>query len=172
MKPQSLKWESKISLLNRTSQLLQSYQRTGPYAKRHGQSTFLCCWRFSQSQSSSYPVGPINTRTTTTCFQRTEQLVSLLYMTHTYQIVNIGNKEHKIITGSYPEQCDTYFKAIENRDFYSAYMLHMPYIERDCKMIQFEIDMLTRKQTLDDELDIISCLPKELLELEMKIKTT
>ena len=99
-------------------------------------------------------------------------IYNILYMTHTYQIVNIGNKEHKIITGSYPEQCDTYFKAIENRDFYSAYMLHMPYIERDCKMIQFEIDMLTRKQTLDDELDIISCLPKELLELEMKIKTT
>lgn len=72
-------------------------------------------------------------------------------MQHTYQTVIIGNKEHKIITGSYPKQCDAYYVAKKNKDWYAVYMLHLPYVPRDIKMMQFEIDVLAKRQFLDEE---------------------
>jgi hypothetical protein len=91
-------------------------------------------------------------------------------MTNTYRTIIIGNKGHKILTGSYPKQCDAYHKAIENKDIYAAHMLHLPYVARDVKMIQFEIDMLAKKQALDEELERVNNLPKELLDLEIKMR--
>ena len=91
-------------------------------------------------------------------------------MTHTYQTITIGNKEHKIVTGTYPKQCDAYYKAMKEEDWYAAHILHLPYVARDHKMIQFEIDRIAKKQALDDELERISNLPKELLQLEIKIR--
>jgi len=91
-------------------------------------------------------------------------------MTHTYQTIIIGNKEHKIVTGSYPKQCDAYHKAMKEKDWYAVHMLHLPYVPRDIKMIQFEIDMLSKKQTLDEELERINNLPKELAIIEMKMR--
>lgn len=75
-------------------------------------------------------------------------------MKHTYQTIRIGNKEHKIITGTYPEQCDEYYKALENKDAYVAHRLHLPYVQRDPKMIQFEVDMLTEVKYKEQEGDI------------------
>jgi hypothetical protein len=92
-------------------------------------------------------------------------------MTHTYQTIIIGNKEHKIVTGSYPEQCDSYYKAMENKDYYAVHMLHLPYVPRDIKSIQFEIDMLARKEELDRDLERINKLPKELAMIEMKMRS-
>tara|TARA_B100000768_G_C11248927_1_gene363143 strand:+ start:1230 stop:1520 length:291 start_codon:yes stop_codon:yes gene_type:complete len=91
-------------------------------------------------------------------------------MTNTYQTIVIGNKEHKIVTGSYPKQCDAYYKAMENKDWYAVHMLHLPYVSRDVKMIQFEIDMLARTEELDRELERINSLPKELAIVEMKMR--
>jgi hypothetical protein len=91
-------------------------------------------------------------------------------MTHTYKTITIGNKEHKIVTGSYPEQCDSYYKAMENKDYYAVHMLHLPYVPRDIKSIQFEIDILARKEELDRELGRINKLPKELAMIEMKMR--
>lgn len=91
-------------------------------------------------------------------------------MTHTYKTITIGNKEHKIVTGSYPKQCDAYHKAMENKDYYAVHMLHLPYAARDIKMIQFEIDMIAKKQELDEELERINKLPKELAIIEMKMR--
>jgi hypothetical protein len=91
-------------------------------------------------------------------------------MTHTYQKITIGNKEYKILTGSYPKQCEAYHKAMENKDFYAAHMLHLPYVARDIKMIQSEIDILAIKQALDEELERKNNLPKELAIIEMKMR--
>jgi hypothetical protein len=91
-------------------------------------------------------------------------------MTHTYQKVVIGDKEHKIITGTYPKQCDEYYKALERKDVYAAHMLHLPYVPRDLKMIQSQINILAKKQALDEELERIKNLPKELSAIEMKIR--
>lgn len=97
-------------------------------------------------------------------------LLATVFMTHTYQKITIGNKEHKILTGSYPKQCEAYHKAMENKDWYAVHMLHLPYVARDIKMIQFEIDMLAKKQALDEELERVNNLPKELLKLEIKMR--
>lgn len=91
-------------------------------------------------------------------------------MTNTYETITIGNKEYKIVTGSYPDQCDAYYKAMEEKDWYAAHMLHLPYVPRDIKMIQSEINMIAKKQALDEELERINNLPKELLILETKIR--
>lgn len=91
-------------------------------------------------------------------------------MNHTYQTIIIGNKEHKILTGSYPKQCDAYHKAMENKDWCAVHMLHLPYVARDIKMIQFEVDMIAKKQALDEELERIDNLPKELAIIEMKMR--
>ena len=68
------------------------------------------------------------------------------------------------------KQCDAYHKAIENEDWYAAHMLHLPYVERDAKMVQFEINMIARRQSLDEELERVNNLPKELAAIEMKIR--
>lgn len=91
-------------------------------------------------------------------------------MIHTYQEIIIGNKKHKIVTGSYPKQCDAYHKAMKEKDWYTVHMLHLPYVPRDIKMIQSEIDMLAKKQALDEELERINNLPKELSIIEMKMR--
>ena len=91
-------------------------------------------------------------------------------MNHAYQTIIIGNKEHKILIGSYPKQCDAYHKAMENKDWYAAHILHLPYVARDIKMIQFEVDMIAKKQALDEELERIDNLPKELAIIEMKMR--
>lgn len=91
-------------------------------------------------------------------------------MANTYQTITIGNKEHKIITGRYPKQCDAYYEALEKKDWYAVQMFHLPYEPRDPKSIQFEIDMIARKQALEEELERINNLPKELLMIEMKMR--
>lgn len=91
-------------------------------------------------------------------------------MINTYETITIGNKEHKIVTGSYPDQCEAYYKAMEEKDWYAAHMLHLPYVSRDVKMIQSEINIIAKKQALDEELERINNLPKELLILETKIR--
>jgi len=91
-------------------------------------------------------------------------------MTHTYQTVKIGNKEHKIVTGTYPKQCEAYYKALENGDGYAMHLLHLPYVARDIKMIQSEIDILATKQALDEELERLNSLPKELAIIELKMR--
>lgn len=89
-----------------------------------------------------------------------------------YQEIIIGNKKHKIVTGSYPKQCDAYHKAMKEKDWCAVHMLHLSYVPRDIKMIQSEIDMLAKKQALDEELKRINNLPKELAIIEMKMRVS
>lgn len=58
---------------------------------------------------------------------------------------------------------------MENKDWYAVHMLHLPYVEKDIKMIQNEIDMIAKKQALDEELERINNLPKELAIIELKM---
>lgn len=91
-------------------------------------------------------------------------------MKNTYQEVVIGDKTHKIVTGTYPEQCKGYYEALNRGDGYAAHMLHLPYVTRDIRMVQFEIDMLVRSYELQKELERINELPENLQRIEMELR--
>ena len=49
---------------------------------------------------------------------------------------------HKIHTGTYPEQCDEFYRAREEGDTLAMHFLALPFIERDPASIQSEIYMI------------------------------
>ena len=84
---------------------------------------------------------------------------------YTKYIDSNGNS-HQILKGIHPEQCKQYYKAKEEGDAVAMHYLSLPYWERPYYSIQSEIKIIELKCKLDREL----AKPKELIELEMRVK--
>lgn len=84
--------------------------------------------------------------------------------------ININGTIHKIQTVTYAKQCDAYYEAKERGDVYAMHMLFLPPVYKPLWVIKSEIKMLELKAQLDYELKRTKNMPKELLELEMRLK--
>lgn len=82
------------------------------------------------------------------------------------EYIDSNGNSHQILKGIYPEQCEAFYKAKEEGDAITMHYLGLPCWERPPYMIQFNLKMIELKCELDREL----AKPKELIELEMRVK--
>jgi len=82
------------------------------------------------------------------------------------EYIDSNGNIHQILKGIHPEQCEQYYKAKEEGDAIAMHYLSLPYWERPPHFIHSELKMIEMKCELDRELD----KPKELIELEMRVK--
>ena len=82
------------------------------------------------------------------------------------EYIDSNGNSHQILKGVHPEQCEQYYKAKEEGDAIAMHYLGLPYCERPHHSIQSELNMIEMKCELDREL----AKPKELIELEMRVK--
>jgi|AntRauTorckE6833_2_1112554.scaffolds.fasta_scaffold00350_2 hypothetical protein len=82
------------------------------------------------------------------------------------EYVDSNGNSHRILKRVHPKQCDAFYKAQEKEDAFAMHYLSLPYWEKPPYMIQFELKMIELRCELDREL----AKPKELIELEMRVK--
>ena len=66
------------------------------------------------------------------------------------------------------EQCDDYYKALEERDGWKAHLLHLPSTQTPPYIIEMRENMRMRKEALEEEQRFVDSLTPELREVHIK----
>lgn len=82
------------------------------------------------------------------------------------EYIDSNGNSHQILKGVHPKQCEQYYKAKEKGDGVAMHYLRLPYWERPLHSIQSELKMIELNCELNRQLS----KPKELIELEMRVK--